>query len=349
VFAVDENEFLFKLSSSFGVSGREYNLDSLLGEYFNKYCDEIKHSKTGDFYAIKRGSGCNRLKVMVEAHADEIGLVVTYIDDRGFVHFGPVGGVDPKTLPAQEVVIHSSREVFGVIGAAPPHVLAKEESERVVKIKEMVIDVGMSKEEAVSVISPGDFITVRMECRSLLGDYVTGKALDNRAGICSMYECARRLNEAGHTADVYFAATTMEEIGHIGARVMVDEIVPDIAISIDVTFAERYEDGEGDGCGKGVEIAVGPNIHPELSEMLLKAADENNIKYFIEAYPGNTGTNAWDIQIMRDGIPTLLISIPIRYMHSPTEIVKYEDIKTAGRLTALFISSLKGWDDIYGA
>lgn len=346
---MEGKEFLFKLSDTFGVSGNEYNLNKLLGDYFIEYTDEIRCGRTGDFYAVKHGKGKGNIKIMIEAHADEIGLVVNRIDGRGFVHFSAVGGVDSKILPAQEVIIHGKDDIFGVIGAKPPHVLTQEEVGRAIDIGDMVIDIGMTEKEAASHISVGDFITIKRKCTGLLGDYITGKAMDNRTGICSIYECAKKLKFMEHYADIYFVATCMEEVGHIGAMTIVNEIVPDAAISVDVTFAERYNDSDEDGCGKGVEIALGPNIHPELSEKLLKIAEQNNIPYFIEAYPGNTGTNAWDIQIARDGIPTLLISIPIRYMHTPAEVVKYEDIETAGRLMALFVSSLKDRGDFCGA
>lgn len=346
---MEGKDFLFKLSDAFGVSGNEYNLNKLLEDYFIKYTDEIKYSKTGDFYAVKYGMGKRKLKIMIESHADEIGLVVNRIDKMGFIHFTEVGGVDSKVLPAQEVVIHGKEDIFGVIGAKPPHVLTDEEMKSAIDIKDMVIDTGMTEKEAASRISVGDFITINRKCTSLLGDYITGKAMDNRTGICAMYECARELKYMEHYADIYFAATSMEEVGHIGAMTIVNEIVPDAAISVDVTFAERYNDSDEDGCGKGVEIALGPNIDPELSKGLMQIADRNNIPYFIEAYPGNTGTNAWDIQTARDGIPTLLISIPIRYMHTPAEVVKYEDIETAGKLLSLFVSSLKGRNDFYGA
>jgi putative aminopeptidase FrvX len=345
---MDGKELLFKLSDSFGVSGSEENLHEILKEHFEKYTDKIQIGKLGDFIGIKRGNSNGNFKIMIAAHADEIGLIVKDIDDRGFIHFANVAGVDAKTLPAQEVIIHGKRDVYGVIGAKPPHVLTPEEMKRAIKMEDMVIDVGMSKEEVEEVIAIGDFITVNRKCANLLGDFITGKALDNRAGICAMYECAKELQRIQHSADVYFVATTMEERGHLGARAVSYNINPDIAIAVDVTFGDKYSSSDVTSeCGKGVEITVGPNIHPELSEKLIKTAEEYNIPYFIDAAPGPTGTDAWDIQVVREGIPTLLISIPLKYMHTSTEVISFSDIKRVGRLMAQFISSIKDWGDVY--
>lgn len=345
---MDGKELMFKLCDSFGVSGNEYMLHGILEEYFKEYTDEIRIGKLGDFVAIKKGSSNGDFKIMIAAHADEVGLMVKDIDDRGFIRFANVCGVDPKTLPAQEVIIHGNRDVYGVIGAKPPHVLSAEDMKKAVSMDDMVIDVGMNREEVLSVISVGDFINVKRNCINLLGDYVTGKALDDRCGIAALYECAKELQKMKHTADVYFVATTQEERGHHGATVMSYEINPDIGIAIDVDFGDKYAYNDAKSeCGKGIEIAVGPNIHPELSEMMIKVADEYNIKYAIDVSPGSTGTDAWNIQVSRDGIPTLLVSIPLRYMHTSTEVISYSDVKEAGRLLALFIASIRDWGDIY--
>jgi endoglucanase len=189
---------------------------------------------------------------------------------------------------------------------------------------------------------------VKRKCIPLLGDFITGKALDDRAGIASLLECAKELQRLKHSADVYFVATTMEEVGHFGAGMTSYSLDPDIGIAIDVTFGDKYAgDRVKSECSKGVEITIGPNIHPELSEKLIKIADDYKIPYAIDVAPGPTGTDAWDIQPSREGIPTLLISIPLRYMHTSTEVISYRDVETTGRLLALFISSLESWEDIY--
>lgn len=343
---MEGKDLLFRLSNSFGVSGCEFNLHPILEEYFKNYVDEISYGKLWDFTALKKGNGS--LKIMITAHADEVGLVVTNIDDRGFVHFACIRNVDVKTLPAQEVVIHGKKEVYGVIGAKPPHVLTQEEVKKAIKVDDMLIDTGMSEEKIVKLVSPGDFITIKRSCTSLLGDFITGKALDDRAGICAMFECARILKNIKHSPDVYFVATSMEEVGHMGARTMAYSINPDIGIAIDVTSADKYANSDIlVECGKNIKIAVGPNIHPELSEKLMKTADDNAIPYKIVAEPGNTQTDAWDIQVAREGIPTLLVSIPIRYMHTSTEVINYSDVEKAGRLLALFVSGVREWGDIY--
>jgi tetrahedral aminopeptidase len=345
---MDSKELLFKLSNSYGISGSEYNLHSLIEEYFKSYSDEIKIGKLGDFAAIKKGSSNGKFKIMIAAHADEIGLIVKDIDDKGFIYFTKVAGVDAKTLPAQEVIIHGKNEVYGVIGAKPPHVLTQDDMKKAIDMEDMIIDTGMTKNELSGVVTVGDFITVKRECRELLGEHVTGKALDNRAGICAMFECAKELQRMNHSADVYYVATTMEEFGHLGVRTMAYDINPDIGIAVDVTFGDKYADSDiPSECGKGVELTVGPNFHPDLTDKLMRVADEYNIPYSVGVAPGRSGTDAWDIQVAREGIPTLLISIPLRYMHTSTEVISHKDIKKAGRLMALFIASIRDWSDIY--
>lgn len=345
---MEGKKLLFELSNSFGVSGYEHHLSGILEKYFRPVTDEIQYGKRGDFVAVKKGK--SDFKIMIAAHADEIGLMVKDIDDRGFIYFTTVGGVDSKTLPAQEVIIHGKNEVYGVIGAKPPHVLTPEDMKKAIAINDMVIDIGMSKEKALENLSIGDLITVKRECTELMNGHITGKAMDDRAGICAMYECAKELEKMNHSANVYFAATSMEELGHYGARTATYEINPDVGIAVDVTFADKYIGGDITAeCGKGIEISVGPNLHPELTEKLKAIADENNIPYGIDVCPGRTGTDAWDIQIARDGVPTLLLNIPLRYMHTSTEVIHYKDIKTTGKLLALFITSLKDGRDIYNA
>lgn len=347
---MEGKEMLYKLSNGLGISGTEHCLYPVLLEYFKKYTDEISYGKLGDFTAIKKGREDGKLKVMIAAHSDEVGLMVSHIDDRGFIGFTNVAGVDAKTLPCQEVIIHGREDVYGVVGAKPPHVLTEEDMKKAVKMEDMLIDTGMSLEEIKKLVNIGDFISIKRNCTDLQGDFITGKALDDRAGISAMLECAKELQNLKHSADVYFVATTMEERGHLGAKTMAYEINPDIGIAVDVTFGDKYADSDiVSECGKGIEITIGPNIHPELSERLMKIADDYNIPYFIDVAPGRTGTDAWDIQVARAGIPTLLISIPLKYMHTSTEVINYKDVIKVGRLMALFIASFKDWGEIYNA
>lgn len=345
---MEGKELMVKLSDSFGVSGNEYLLHGILEEYFKEYTDEIKYGRLGDFVGIKKGESKGKFKIMLAAHADEVGLIVTDIDERGFIHFANVCGVDPKTLPAQEVIVHGKKDVYGVIGAKPPHVLTSEDMKKAIKMEDMLIDVGMVRKEVLNFISVGDFINVKRNCKNLLNDYVTGKALDDRCGIAAMYECAKELQKMKHSADVYFVATTQEERGHLGAKVMTYEINPDIGIAIDVDFGDKYAYEEAvSECGKGIEISIGPNFHPELADKMMEIADKYKISYEIDVSANPPGTDGAAIQISREGVPTLLVSIPLRYMHTSTEVVCYKDVIEAGKLLALFIASINDWSDIY--
>lgn len=340
-------DVLKRLSSVEAVSGSERNLHETLSELFSDVTDEYITGKLDDFCAIKRGEGNGSLKIMIAAHGDEIGLMVKSIDERGFVHFVKVTGVDVKTLPAQEVTIHGKEEVFGVIGAKPPHVLSDEERKEAIKIEDMTIDTGFTREELLNKIQIGDYATVNRKPVDLLGDFMTGRAFDNRCGVAAMLECAEELKKLRHTADVYFTCTSFEEAGHMGARTMAYSINPDIAIATDVDFGDKcYNEYVTKETGKGLSITVGPNIHPELGQRLMDIADEYNIPYGIDVSAGSTGTDAWDIQVVREGIPSVLVSVPIKYMHTPTEVASYKDVERAGKLMALFIASIKDRGDI---
>jgi len=343
---MDGKELLFKLSNLNAVSGSEYLLKNTLSDAFKDYVDDIDEGNLGDFIAHKKGSSDGKFKIMIAAHADEVGLLVTGIDERGFIHFNEVAGIDPKTLPAQEVIIHGKRDVYGVIGAKPPHVLSSDDMKKAVKIEDMVIDTGLDKDEVLKLITIGDFITIKREAKNLLGNFMTGKALDDRSGIAILYECARELQKMNHYADVYFVSSVMEETGCGGVSTSTYKINPQIGIAVDVTFGDTYlDDDDVDGdCGKGIPIYVGPNLHPKLTEKLIEVAKENNIPHSISVSPGATGTDAWEMQIQREGVPTLLISLPLKYMHTSTEVIDYRDVKTAGKLLAQFISEIKDGD-----
>jgi len=337
---------LKELVEAHGVTGFEHEAAKVVEKYFLPYSDEIKIDKMGSLYAIKKGKADNPKKIMLAAHMDEIGLMVKKIDDKGFIQFTNVGGVDQRTLLTQEVIIHGKKDLFGVIGSKPPHILEASEREKSVKMEDMLIDVGLPKEEVEKYVSIGDSITIRRKLLNLQNDMVAGKALDDRAGVAVMYECLKELSHMKHDCDVYAVATVQEEVGYRGAIPATFEISPDIGIAIDVGFGSTPElpKDETADLGKGPCIGFGANIHPKVYERLVKVAKEYNIPYQQDIYPGATGTDAWGMQVTRGGVSTGLISIPLRYMHTSVETVQISDIKNAGKLLAYFIVSLNGED-----
>ncbi|WP_372997369.1 M42 family metallopeptidase [Lutispora sp.] len=339
-------DLLKELVEAHGVTGFEHEAAKVVEKYFLPYSDEIKIDKMGSLSAIKKGKAQSPKRIMLAAHMDEIGLMVKKIDDKGFIQFTNVGGVDQRTLLTQEVIIHGKKDLFGVIGSKPPHILEASERKKAVKMEDMLIDVGLSKEDVEKYISIGDPITIRRKLMNLQNDMVAGKALDDRAGVAVMYECLKELKNMHHDCDVYAVATVQEEVGYRGAIPATFEISPHIGIAIDVGFGSTPElpKDETSDLGKGPCIGFGANIHPKVYERLVKVAKEYNIPYQQDIYPGATGTDAWGMQITRGGVSTGLISIPLRYMHTSVETVQINDIKNAGKLLAYFIVSLNGED-----
>lgn len=340
---MDSKKFLKELCEGVGISGYEHTVVNPIMDAFKPLTDEMEIGKLGSLIAIKRGDiNTHNIKIMLAAHMDEIGLMVKDIDKNGFIKFTNIGGIDSRTLLAQEVLVHGKECLFGVIGAKPPHLSNPEERNDAIKMKDLSIDVGLKKEDVEKIIEIGDLITINRPFVDLQGDWVSGKALDDRAGVVTMYECAKELAKFKHEADVYFVSTVQEEVGTRGALTSTYKINPDIGIAIDVGFGATPELPEEDviEMGKGPGIALGGNIHPTLRKHLVEIAKEYNFKFQTEVEPGPTGTDARSIQITRSGIPTLLLSLPLRYMHTSVETIDMDDIKTSGQLLARFIASI---------
>lgn len=341
------------LSEAPGPSGCERAVASLVADALRPYCDDVRVDALGNVIAKRSGTAPaeeRRPRLMIAAHMDEIGLIVTKIDDSGFLRFGSIGGIDPRTIVAQEVVVLSDSPLPGFVGVKPPHLLADSERDKAQPLEELFIDVGLPADEVRRRVRVGDPIVFKRAFTKLRGTRVCGKALDNRAGVAALIEAMRLLSGLSHAADVYAVATVQEEVGLRGAMVSAYGIVPDMAVAVDVGFGAAPGLPEDDviGMGKGPAIALGANIHRRLHDMLVRAARLNGIPHQIEPMPAASGTDAWAMQVVRSGIPTAVVSIPLRYMHSSAEVVDVEDVRNTARLLAHTAAALteddaKGW------
>jgi len=334
--------FLRQLSEAAGVSGYEGEVRELVIEQYSQFADEVRTDKLGNVIALKRGEGQEaRPRIMLAGHMDEIGLMVTQ-QKEGFLQFTSVGGIDPRALLGQEVIVHGRRSLPGIIGSRPPHVLPRAERQKPRPIEELYIDIGLSQDEVAQLVRVGDLVTIRRPFVELRNGWVAGKAFDDRAAVAAIGLCLDELTRMRHQWDVYAVATVQEEVGLRGAITSTYDIVPLVGIAIDLGFGAAPGQPEGvslkmDG---GPSIALGANIHPQVHSRLVEAAQELEIPHQIEPIPGRSGTDAWAMQVTREGIPTGLLSIPARYMHTSVETLVIRDIDRTGRLLAGFIGRL---------
>lgn len=349
-------ESTFELLKAFteapGPSGRENVVCDAIAARWTPLADEIRVDAMGSLIALQRGNGPEpRPAVMAAAHMDEIGLIVTGIEGD-FLRAHSLGGIDRRVLLGLDVVVHGKRDLPGIIGSRPPHVLTAAEREKIIAWEEVYVDTGLPGDELASLVVVGDHITFDRELLALKNERIAGKALDNRASVVAVTLALQALRARDHAWDFYAVATVQEEVGVKGAITSAYGLAPEIAIALDVTFAPQHDD-DGPGTfalGKGPTIAGGPNFHPQVVERLQAAAKAEEIPNQFEAVPGSSGTDAWGIQVAREGIPTGLIEIPLRYMHQPVETGALPDIERAGRLLAGFIARLEAdfrprWED----
>ncbi len=339
----DEKNFLKQLLTAPGTSGFETRPADVWAEQAGAYGAATGRDAYGNVYATFGAGG--KPRVMLAGHLDEIGLLVTYIDKEGFLYFKGVGGWDSQQLVGQRVrVVGYKGEILGVIGKKPIHLMESEERSKVSKIESLWIDIGAkSGDEAKEHVRAGDFAVIEQPVLELLNGRLVGKAIDNRIGAFIVLEAARRAAESG--AEVVAVGTVQEEIGGIGAYIASHTLKPDVAIAVDVTHAtdvptvDVKREGEKP-FGSGPELTVGSYAHRGVNAQLMAAAEAESIPYSVGVSPAHTYTDADDIAKNRSGVPTAVVSVPNRYMHSPVEMVDPEDVENVIKLIAAFIGRL---------
>lgn len=330
-----------ELSDLRGISGFEYRISDKIAEYFRPYADDVTVDTLGNVIAVKRCGKENAKKIMIEAHCDEIGLMVRDIDDRGFVTVAMVGGVDARILPSSEVVIHGRKDVPGVIGAKPPHLQEADEAKKASKLTDMAIDTGMNADEVKKYVSVGDSITLAQSVGELGGGQFSGKTLDDRAGVAALITTMKNLMKIKTDVDVYAVAAVQEEVGLRGAKTAAYSINPNLAIAVDVCHGITPDNSDNAfETGSGAVISIGPNIHPKLQKRLSETAEKYHVKTELDVDGGDTGTDAWAIQVSRCGVPTALLSIPLKYMHTSVETLSVSDVSAVSELLTYFIQNL---------
>jgi len=334
-------ELLKKLAEAHGVSGYEGEIREIVEAEIKPYVDEIRTDGLGNLIATRKGK---KPSVMIAAHLDEIGLMVKLIEDKGFLRFSTIGGWFDQTLLNQRVVLHSACgvKVYGVIGSKPPHKMKKDEREKAIKSEDMFIDVGACDQEDVEQmgISIGTPVTVDRHFVDLKNERFSCKAFDNRSGVAIMVEALKRANT---DFEVYAVGTVQEEVGLKGARTAAFELNPDVALAIDTDIAGGHPGIEKKDTT--VEMDKGPVITvsdasgrgiitpPSVLKWLKETATKHNIDYQLSVSEGGT-TDATSIHLTRSGIPTGVIGVPTRYIHSPVELLSLKDLDKCAELAA---------------
>ena len=347
-------KFLEQLLDAPSPSGYEQPAQRVFRGYVASFCDELTTDVMGNVLARISGKGKNLPRVMIVGHTDEIGLQIKYIDDKGFLYFAAVGGVDAHLTPGKRVAVHTANGVLsGVIGKKPIHLMDNKDRETVVKLESQYIDIGASdKKEAQKFVRVGDAVTFESTFTRLQNDLVSSRGFDDKAGCFVVAEVLRLVAASGKklAIDLYGVSSVQEEIGLRGGTTSCYSINPDVGICVEVDFAtdqpdvEKKHNGEV-ALGKGPILTRGANINPHLFELLLAAAGKEKIDIQHTASPRGTGTDANVMQISRGGVATALVKIPLRYMHTPIETVSLSDMENAAKLIVAALGKISSREE----
>ena len=337
--AMDMTQTLFKLSSAYGVSGEEDNAANTALDMLKAYTSDcfIKNGNViGNFGERKEGVP----HLLLDAHIDQVGLIVTGINDSGFLSISNVGGIDRRLLPAQRVKVHGRQVIDGVVCSIPPH-LSKNE-DKVGDIDEFFIDIGLDKAEGEKIVSPGDRISFATMPQKLLGTRVSGCAYDDRSGVAAILYALELLKNDAPGCSFTVLFSTQEELGERGACIGAFDIDPDIALAIDVSFGRVQGDKESESgeLGKGPMIGISPSLSREVSSKLIELSEKEDIPWQPEVMSGLTSTNADRFSVNKKGCKACTVSIPLKYMHTPAEIIDIRDVEQTGRLIAQYVRSV---------
>jgi putative aminopeptidase FrvX len=338
-------EFLAQASSVSGLSGNEAEIAAFMQRQFEPVCDETHIDKMYNMTGVLRGEG-GGAKILVCAHLDEVGLIVTGVEEDGSLRLHTIG-VDPRILPSSEVRVLCDPPLLGVIGAKPPHILSAEERKKNYRREDLFIDVGLPAQEVRERVGVGTLVQLTGPFTRLLNNRAAGKTFDDRACCAMMLLAAQELSRRRHKADIYFCCSAQEEVGSAGALTAAYRIDPDMAIAIDVTHAHTPGTKPDDTHPLDTPcFTVGPNIHPKLSKMILEEARRIGVKTEISACPGDTCTDAWCLQTARAGVPTALMELPLKYMHTTVEVISLDVLREQARLLASFLAGVgEDWEE----
>ncbi|MEM8679514.1 MAG: M42 family metallopeptidase [Planctomycetota bacterium] len=342
----DAKNFLKRMLETPSPSGYEQRIQSVVREYAGSFADRMETDVHGNVLAV-----CNPdapLRVMLAGHCDQIGMLVSQIDEQGFLYAQTIGGWDPQQLVGQRMSVWTNQgEVPAIISRKPIHLLDQDERKQVVKLQDLWLDIGAkSKEEAAELVRVGDCITLKLGYQELRNDLANSPGMDNKTGVWIVMEALRRARESGLKCALYAVSTVQEEIGLRGAKTSAFGIDPHVGVAVDVTHAtdcptiDKRQNGEIN-LGGGPVVYRGPNMSPVVTERLIQVADQSEIPFQLSAIGRATPNDANSLQVTRSGVATGLISIPNRYMHSAVETISLKDIDDAASLIAAFASDLE--------
>ena len=332
---VSIKDVLAELCALSGPSGFEEPVTERVKDLLAPFVDDTWIDVLGNVVGVVRSGKESAKKLLFDAHIDEIGMIITGVEE-GFLRFAALGALDPRSLPASDVKVCTDPPLYGVISVLPPHVIKAEDADKAIKIEDMFIDIGMSKEEAEKLAPIGTMGVLANATRSIGEGGICGKALDDRAGFAAILRALDLMNGERPDVDLYVMASVQEEVGLRGAGPGAFDIGPDICVVVDVDFAKTPDTKPADSnevLGGGAGVSMGPNMNRKFTEQIIELARKNGIAHQINVEPGgNSGTNAAAIQISRSGVATALLGIPMRYMHGANEYILIEDVESTAKL-----------------
>ncbi len=342
---MDTVEILSRLVSACGVSGEERQAAEAAAGLLKEYGEVKVCPVTGTVFCKAGSFDETKPTLLLDAHIDEIGMVVTYITDDGFLKVSACGGIDSRVLQAQRVTVYGREKLTGIVSSTPPHL--EKDNTIAVSVDDIYIDIGMSKERAEKLVSPGDRVLIETGMKELRTGRVTSKALDNRAGAAVVLKTMELIKNRKTAFNVCAMLSSQEETGERGAKTGAYAVNADMAVVIDVSFAKTNGEKDED-CGVlggGPMIGISPSLSSKMSQRLIEIAKEKDVPYQLEVMSGTTGTNADAIGVSRGGVMTVTVSVPEKHMHTPVEIVDIADIENSAALIAEFLESAGDMND----
>ena len=327
---------LERLCTCTAPSGFESPAAAVAAELLRPLVDEVSIDRMGNVLGVRRSKTPGAPKLLLDAHLDEIGLIVTGVED-GFLRFRSIGGVDPRMLPGRELVVLTDPPLRGLV-ACP----AGGDEDKSVPLNELYVDVGLSQEEAERAVPVGTPMVYRAGCFPLGEEQMCGKSMDDRACFVTLLRAAELLRDKELDVELHILGSTREEVSGAGAVVGTWAVAPDFCVAVDVTHG-KTPDGPADktfALGGGPAIGVGPNMTRWMTERMIAKAREHSIPYQLEIMSGHTGTNGWEMQISREGVATSVLSLPLKYMHTPVETLSLADMEGVAQLLAAFVENL---------